>query len=66
MSDPPQFAVITGGARRIGAALARALHHRGVNVIIQFRSSRSHVDELCAGGFWRARSANLARQLVVV
>jgi pteridine reductase len=32
--------LITGGARRVGAALARALHAVGANLVIHYRSSR--------------------------
>ncbi len=38
MADP--VALITGGARRIGAAIAETLHDAGFNVVIHFRSSR--------------------------
>ena len=34
-----KVALITGGARRIGAALARALHAAGINLVVQYRSS---------------------------
>ncbi|KAA9131306.1 pteridine reductase [Marinihelvus fidelis] len=37
-----EFALITGGARRIGRAIVQALHRRGLRVIIHCRSS---VDE---------------------
>ena len=44
--------LITGAARRIGAATARLLHHQGANLIIHYHQSRSAaqclVDELCA------------------
>jgi len=38
VADP--VALITGGARRIGAAIAETLHDAGFNVVIHFRSSR--------------------------
>ncbi len=38
MADP--VALITGGARRIGAAIAETLHDAGFNVVVHFRSSR--------------------------
>jgi len=39
-------ALVTGGARRIGAQLVRALHARGANVAIHCRHSRAAADEL--------------------
>jgi hypothetical protein len=33
-------ALVTGGARRLGAALAQALHGAGANVVIHYRGSR--------------------------
>ncbi|HEV7357933.1 MAG TPA: SDR family NAD(P)-dependent oxidoreductase, partial [Steroidobacteraceae bacterium] len=34
-----QTVLITGGARRVGAEIARALHAAGANVLIHYRSS---------------------------
>ncbi len=39
-------ALVTGGARRIGAQLVRALHARGANVAIHCRQSREAADAL--------------------
>ena len=39
-------ALITGGAKRIGAETARTLHAAGMNIIIHYRSSRQEADEL--------------------
>ncbi len=39
-------ALITGAARRVGAAIARALHAAGANVVIHFRSSSEAASEL--------------------
>jgi NAD(P)-dependent dehydrogenase (short-subunit alcohol dehydrogenase family) len=39
-------ALITGSARRIGRAVALALAHEGVNVVIHHRSSAADADEL--------------------
>lgn len=39
--------LITGGARRLGAAIARHLHDRGFNVIIHYRQSCAEADQLC-------------------
>lgn len=41
-----QTALVTGGARRIGAALVRALHAQGANVIIHCRQSRAEAEAL--------------------
>ena len=55
MSDQPsdltgKVALITGASRRIGAEIARTLHHAGMNLCIHYRSSeedaRQLVDEL--------------------
>jgi len=41
-------AIVTGGARRIGAAIVKTLHARGLNVLIHCRNSRAQADELAA------------------
>ncbi len=41
-------ALITGGARRIGAITTRTLHQAGYNVVIHCRMSRQAADELAA------------------
>jgi pteridine reductase len=41
-------ALITGAARRLGAETARALHERGVRVLIHCRHSRADADQLAA------------------
>ncbi len=41
-------ALVTGGARRLGAAMARALHAAGANVVIHCRHSRAEADTLAA------------------
>ena len=46
--------LVTGAARRVGAAVARALHTAGANVVIHFRSSAEPAAEL-------ARELNQAR-----
>ena len=43
-----QTALVTGGARRLGAAMVRALHHAGANVAIHCRRSRAEADALAA------------------
>lgn len=39
-------ALITGGARRVGAVLARALHGAGANLVLHYRSSAGEALEL--------------------
>src|SRR5689334_11279544 len=46
--------LVTGAARRVGAAVVRALHAAGANVIIHFRSSAEAATEL-AGQLNEAR-----------
>jgi pteridine reductase len=40
--------LVTGGARRIGAAIARRLHGAGANVMLHYRDSASDADKLAA------------------
>lgn len=40
-------ALITGGAKRIGAEITRMLHAEGMNVCIHYRSSRDEAQQLC-------------------
>lgn len=39
--------LITGGAKRIGAACARLLHESGFNILLHYRSSERNALELC-------------------
>jgi pteridine reductase len=39
---------VTGGAKRLGAAMARALHAAGANVVVHYHRSREAADELVA------------------
>ena len=39
-------AIVTGAARRIGAAVARALHRRGLDVMVHYRTSRDDAQAL--------------------
>jgi len=39
-------ALITGAARRIGAAIAQTLHHAGMNVVIHYRHSANDAQQL--------------------
>jgi len=41
-------ALVTGGARRVGAAIARRLHAAGANVLIHYRDSDADADRLVA------------------
>ena len=38
--------IITGGATRIGAAIAKRLSGRGVEIVIHFNKSRSNAEKL--------------------
>ena len=38
--------MITGGARRVGAAIARTLHDAGANLVVHYRKSANEVAEL--------------------
>lgn len=40
--------LVTGAARRIGAAIAHALHAAGANVVLHCNRSRAQADALCA------------------
>lgn len=55
-------ALVTGAARRIGAAIAQRLHAEGANVAIHYRQSKAQADELCNRlNNIRANSARLFR-----
>jgi pteridine reductase len=41
-------ALVTGGARRLGAAIVRALHARGANVLLHYRGSAGAAQALAA------------------
>ena len=38
--------LITGGARRVGAAMARRLHEAGANLVVHYRSSAPEAEAL--------------------
>ncbi len=44
--NPAKTALITGGAKRIGAALVEALHQQGMNIIFQYHSSNNQAQNL--------------------
>jgi pteridine reductase len=41
-----KVALITGGVRRIGAAIARTLHDEGMNLVLHYRSSIIEAEKL--------------------
>lgn len=43
-----QVALVTGAAKRLGAAMARTLHEDGANVVVHYRSSRTAAEQLVA------------------
>jgi len=63
MTTPPPLAghtaLVTGGARRIGAAIVRALHAEGANVMIHCHRSRPEAERL-AGGLLAVRAGSAA------
>lgn len=51
-------ALVTGGARRVGAAIARRLHAAGASVLLHYRDSANDADKLAAElNAQRAKSA---------
>jgi NAD(P)-dependent dehydrogenase (short-subunit alcohol dehydrogenase family) len=48
METAPRTAIVTGGAKRIGAALARALAEDGWHVLIHYNRSRAEAEALAA------------------
>lgn len=45
----PPVMIVTGAARRVGAAIARALHATGADVVLHYRSSAQEAQTLAAG-----------------
>ena len=57
-----KIALITGATRRIGAAIAKKLHARGLDLILHYRSSADAAQQLAAGlNQLRPGSAQLLR-----
>lgn len=46
MKSERKVALVTGGSRRIGAAVVRCLHANGMDVAIHYRNSESHAKRL--------------------
>lgn len=42
-----KVALITGAARRIGAEIAKELHHAGMNIVLHYNSSEEEAIQLC-------------------
>ncbi len=42
-----KVALVTGAAKRIGAAIATALHQQGMNVVIHYHHSKQEAEALC-------------------
>jgi pteridine reductase len=54
-------AIVTGGARRVGATIVRVLHGAGANVLLHYRSSAEDAERLAAElNAVRAQSVRLA------
>lgn len=49
MSSPRPVALVTGAARRLGAAIARRLHAAGYDLALHYRHSAADMDALVAG-----------------
>lgn len=48
MNTTPKVALITGAAHRIGAEMARQLHHAGFNIALHYRHSKQNAEALAA------------------
>jgi pteridine reductase len=46
-SQQSKVALVTGGARRIGAHIVRCLHAEGMNIALHYRTSREDARSLC-------------------
>lgn len=54
--------LVTGGARRIGAAIARRFHHAGCRVVIHYNQSQEEAEHLAAELDGATVQADLTRQ----
>jgi pteridine reductase len=61
-THPRPVALITGAAKRVGAAIARCLHSAGYDLALHYRDSRSEMDALCANLEAARASSTLAIQ----
>ena len=59
---PPRVALVTGAARRIGAAIARRLHAEGWNLALHYRSSQADLAQLASELEARRPGSTLALQ----
>lgn len=48
VSTPSKAVLITGAAKRLGAAIARAAHADGASIAIHYRGSKKEADALCS------------------
>jgi NAD(P)-dependent dehydrogenase (short-subunit alcohol dehydrogenase family) len=62
MTGPPRTAVVTGGGRGIGAAVARALAARGLQVTVFARTARQLEEVVRAGGAALAVAGDVRRE----
>src|SRR3990167_3976909 len=42
-----KVALVTGGARRVGAEIARTLHEAGMNIVLHYNASEEEALQLC-------------------
>lgn len=61
MSDAPPVALVTGGSRGIGRAVALALAERGLHVVVNYRSGEADAAALAAELQAAGRAVTLAR-----
>jgi 3-oxoacyl-[acyl-carrier protein] reductase len=62
VTSPPRTAVVTGGGRGIGAAVARALVARGLQVTVFARTARQLEEVVRAGGAALAVAGDVRRE----
>ena len=63
-----KVALVTGGARRIGATIARVLHTEGMTVVVHYSQSSEDAERLCAelNGVRRNSAYSVQSDLLVV